>query len=38
MHFAAEMWVQQHNWRGDYQLAAVSIDGTNIELVEAVFE
>lgn len=26
MHFAAEIWVQQHNWTGDYQLLAASVN------------
>lgn len=28
MTFAAEMWVQQEKWRGDYALAVISADGT----------
>jgi uncharacterized protein (TIGR00252 family) len=26
MRFAAEMWVQSHNWNGDYSLAVISVD------------
>ena len=34
MKFAAEMWVANHKWQGDYQLAAVSITAGQIEFVE----
>ena len=34
MHFAAEMWVQNHNWKGDYRLAVISIDGDEITFIE----
>jgi len=34
MRFAAEMWVSNHNWQGEYQLAAVGIDGDEITFVE----
>lgn len=34
MRFAAEMWVTNHTWEGDYQLAALSIDNGNIQFVE----
>lgn len=34
MQFAAEMWVHSHDWRGDYRLAAVSIDGDSITFVD----
>lgn len=27
MNFAAEMWVSQQNWRGDYHLAALEMTG-----------
>lgn len=30
MGFAAEMWVSENNWSGDYQLAAISIDSDEI--------
>lgn len=36
MHFAAEMWVSNHDWPGDYQLAVVSIDADHITFIEAV--
>ena len=32
MSFAAEMWVNQHKWLGNYQLAAIEIDGTTQEI------
>lgn len=34
MRFAAELWVQEHNWRGAYELAAIGIDGEEIEFIE----
>ncbi len=34
MGFAAEMWVSNHVWTGDYQLAAMSIDAGEISLIE----
>lgn len=36
MTFAAEMWVQQHDWDGEYQLAAVSIDADDITFIDKV--
>ena len=29
MHFAAEMWVGNNNWRGDYSLAGIEVSGNN---------
>ena len=29
MKFAAEIWVSQHKWEGDYQLAAIEMGGDN---------
>lgn len=34
MQFAAEMWVSEHDWIGDYQLAAISIDGTEVTFLD----
>ena len=34
MRFAAEMWVSNHEWKGEYQLAAVGVDGEEITLIE----
>lgn len=34
MQFAAEMWVQNNEWSGDYQLSAVAIDGDRISFLE----
>lgn len=34
MEFAAEMWVSQNRWTGDYQMLAIAIDGNQIELIE----
>lgn len=33
MSFAAEMWVGNNKWSGEYQLAALSIDDAEITLV-----
>ncbi len=37
MSFAAEVWVQQHQWRGSYQLAALGVDGEQMRLVEDIY-
>jgi Holliday junction resolvase-like predicted endonuclease len=34
MQFAAEMWVQNYGWTGDYQLAAISIDAEQITFID----
>lgn len=34
MQLGAELWVEQNNWNGDYQLLAVSISGPNFEHIE----
>jgi len=36
MHFAAEIWVQENNWDGDYRVAAAEISdtGDSIRIVE----
>lgn len=34
MRFAAEMWVNNHNWSGEYQLGAIGIDGDDITFLE----
>lgn len=36
MRFAAEMWVQNHDWSGDYRLGVISIDGDQIQFIEDV--
>lgn len=36
MHFAAEMWVQNNNWTGDYQLVVASMDGQEITLIDTI--
>jgi len=33
MRFAAEMWVYNHHWPGDYQLLAVGISNKQLHLV-----
>lgn len=34
MTFAAEMWVSNNNWEGNYQLAALAIDAGQINFIE----
>ena len=34
MRFAAEMWVQEHDWRGDFQLSAIEISGPKFTVTE----
>lgn len=34
MTFAAEMWVSDHSWKDDYQLAAIAIDAGELEFIE----
>lgn len=36
MHFAADMWVQNYSWSGDYRLAVISIDGRAITFIDDV--
>jgi uncharacterized protein (TIGR00252 family) len=33
MHFAAEMWIQNYGWTGDYDMSVVSVDGEEITLI-----
>lgn len=33
MALAAELWVSQRDWRGDYALAAIGLDGCAVEFV-----
>lgn len=34
MRFSAEMWVHNNNWEGEYQLAAVGVDGDTITFLD----
>jgi uncharacterized protein (TIGR00252 family) len=34
MRFAAEMWVSNNGWQGEYQLAAISIDNEDIMFID----
>ena len=34
MRFAAEMWVQEHDWKGDYELSAIEVSGKDFKVVE----
>lgn len=36
MQKAAETWVTHHNWQGEYQLAAVSIDGNELTFIDEI--
>src|SRR3989344_7469003 len=38
MKFAAEFWVSENNWRGDYTLAAVEVSGTEFVIVNFLTE
>jgi ribonuclease HII len=37
MRFAAEMWVQGHDWVGDYRLAAIGVDHEEITFVDGLY-
>lgn len=32
MRFAAEMWIQENNWRGDYALSVIEISGLDFQV------
>lgn len=34
MQFAAEMWIQENNWNGEYQLGVVSIDAGQVSFID----
>lgn len=34
MSFAAEMWVNNQDWRGEYQLSAAEVEGSEIAFME----
>lgn len=34
MQFAAEIWVSNHNWPGDYQLAVIGLDADEITFID----
>lgn len=36
MRFAAESWVAEHDWTGDYQLAAIEVNGPAFEITNFV--
>lgn len=36
MRFAAELWVQVHNWQGNYELCAVEVSGANFQITNVV--
>lgn len=34
MTFAAEIWISDHNWVGEFQLSVISIDGNSLTFIE----
>jgi uncharacterized protein (TIGR00252 family) len=36
MRFAAEIWLQTNNWHGDYELAAIGIDGNAYTFIDSI--
>ena len=34
MNFAAEIWLQYHNWKGDYRLVGAAVSGPACEEIE----
>jgi uncharacterized protein (TIGR00252 family) len=36
MRFAAELWVNDHNWRGEYQLCAIEVTGLEFRITGVV--
>ena len=38
MRFAAELWVQKHDWDGDYQLGAIEVSGSELAITQFVSE
>ncbi|CAN5647438.1 YraN family protein [soil metagenome] len=38
MSFAAQMWVRDHTYKGDFQLGVVSVDGDSIELIDEIWQ
>lgn len=34
MQFAAEMWVQEKDWSGDYEIGAIEVSGTEYRITE----
>lgn len=38
MRFAAEMWVQEHDWKHDYDLAAIEVSGPGYEVTNFLSE
>lgn len=37
MAFSTQMWINEQNWSGEYQLSAISVDGKNITFVEEIY-
>jgi uncharacterized protein (TIGR00252 family) len=36
MYFAAEQWVDEENWRGDYRMAAIAVTGEEFHVTDFV--
>jgi len=36
MSFAAELWVNRYNWRGEYQLCAIEVSGPQFRITRVV--
>ena len=36
MYFAAEQWVDDNSWRGDYRMAAIAVTGEDFEITDFV--
>ncbi|MDB5186070.1 MAG: putative Ribonuclease [Candidatus Saccharibacteria bacterium] len=36
MRFAAEMWVSQHNWQGEYQLCVIEVSGLDFRITNVI--
>jgi uncharacterized protein (TIGR00252 family) len=34
LHFAADIWIQQNNWTGDYRLLAAAVSDSNMRIIE----
>ncbi len=35
---AAEIWVHQHDWEGEYQLAVIEVDGDEFEITNVILD
>ncbi len=37
MVYAAQSWVQEHSYRGQYQLAVISVDGSDVDFIDDIW-